>query len=64
MRLFSPRFVGNCKVEIHGSGLRCESTAQGLTVSGPRGAKVLISGTLFCEDEHDSPKFGFIKTSV
>ncbi|KAK3138931.1 hypothetical protein QOZ80_5AG0375350 [Eleusine coracana subsp. coracana] len=35
--------IGNCKVEIHGSGLRCESTAQGLAISGPRGAKVLIS---------------------
>ncbi|TVU19146.1 hypothetical protein EJB05_35282 [Eragrostis curvula] len=40
----APSFsIGNCKVEIHGSGLRCESTEQGLTVSGPRGAKVLIS---------------------
>ncbi|KAL6844970.1 hypothetical protein ACP4OV_025143 [Aristida adscensionis] len=35
--------IGNCKVEIRGSGLRCESTEQGLTVSGPRGAKVLVS---------------------
>ncbi|KAL6610070.1 hypothetical protein ACP70R_040039 [Stipagrostis hirtigluma subsp. patula] len=35
--------IGNCKVEIRGSGLRCQSTEQGLTVSGPRGAKVLIS---------------------
>ncbi|KAF8719943.1 hypothetical protein HU200_024709 [Digitaria exilis] len=43
----APAFsIGNCKVEIHGSGLRCESTEQGLTVSGPRGAKVIVSGTL------------------
>ncbi|KAF8765805.1 hypothetical protein HU200_008317 [Digitaria exilis] len=40
----APAFsIGNCKVEIHGSGLQCESTEQGLTVSGPRGAKVIVS---------------------
>ncbi|RLN27565.1 mediator of DNA damage checkpoint protein 1 isoform X1 [Panicum miliaceum] len=40
----APAFsIGNCKVEIHGSGLRCEPTEQGLTVSGPRGAKVVVS---------------------
>jgi hypothetical protein len=32
-------------MEIHGSGLRCETTEQGLTISGPRGAKA-VSGTL------------------
>ncbi|OEL35509.1 hypothetical protein BAE44_0003472 [Dichanthelium oligosanthes] len=38
----APAFsIGNCKVEIHGSGLRCESTEEGLTVSGPRGAKLM-----------------------
>uniref|UniRef100_K3Z5U6 BRCT domain-containing protein n=1 Tax=Setaria italica TaxID=4555 RepID=K3Z5U6_SETIT len=42
----APAFsIGNCKVEIHGGGLRCESTEQALTVSGPRGgAKVVVSG--------------------
>jgi len=30
-------------VEIHGSGLRCEPTERGLTISGPRGAKVVVS---------------------
>ncbi|CAL5094643.1 unnamed protein product [Urochloa decumbens] len=40
----APAFsIGNCKVEIHGSGLRCESAEQGLTISGPRGAKVVLS---------------------
>ncbi|CAN6351201.1 unnamed protein product [Urochloa humidicola] len=40
----APAFsIGNCKVEIHGSGLRCESTEQALTVSGPSGAKVVVS---------------------
>ncbi|TKW27631.1 hypothetical protein SEVIR_3G269800v4 [Setaria viridis] len=41
----APAFsIGNCKVEIHGGGLRCESTEQALTVSGPRGgAKVVVS---------------------
>ncbi|AQK85527.1 N-acetyltransferase [Zea mays] len=41
----APAFpIGNCKVEIRGSGLRCETTEQGLTISGPRGAKVVVSG--------------------
>uniref|UniRef100_A0A452YZL8 BRCT domain-containing protein n=14 Tax=Triticinae TaxID=1648030 RepID=A0A452YZL8_AEGTS len=35
--------IGNCKVEIHGSGLRCVSTEQNLTISGTRGAKILIT---------------------
>ncbi|VAH18636.1 unnamed protein product [Triticum turgidum subsp. durum] len=35
--------IGNCKVEIHGSGLRCVSTEQNLTISGARGAKILIT---------------------
>lgn len=40
----APAFpIGNCKVEIRGSGLRCETTEQGLTISGPRGAKVVVS---------------------
>ncbi len=39
--------AGNCKVEIHGSSLRCQSTEQEeeeLTISGPRGAKIVVSG--------------------
>lgn len=43
--------AGNCKVEIHGGGLRCESTEQELTVSGPRGVKVVVSGTLLRSPE-------------
>ncbi|KXG21877.1 uncharacterized protein LOC8077933 [Sorghum bicolor] len=40
----APAFsIGNCKVEIRGSGLRCETTEQGLTISGPRGAKAVVS---------------------
>uniref|UniRef100_A0A0E0PLQ9 BRCT domain-containing protein n=1 Tax=Oryza rufipogon TaxID=4529 RepID=A0A0E0PLQ9_ORYRU len=38
--------IGNCKVEIHGSSLRCQSTEQEeeeLTISGPRGAKIVVS---------------------
>ncbi|XP_048537077.1 uncharacterized protein LOC125515606 isoform X2 [Triticum urartu] len=35
--------IGNCKVEIHGSGLRCVSTEQNLTISGTRGAKIVIA---------------------
>lgn len=39
-------------MEIHGGGLRCESTEQALTVSGPRGgAKVVVSGTLLRSSE-------------
>ncbi|WVZ98307.1 hypothetical protein U9M48_043768 [Paspalum notatum var. saurae] len=41
----APAFsIGNCKVEIHGTGLRCETTEQGLSISGPRGAKAVVSG--------------------
>uniref|UniRef100_A0ACD5U3D6 Uncharacterized protein n=1 Tax=Avena sativa TaxID=4498 RepID=A0ACD5U3D6_AVESA len=41
---FSPAFsIGNCKVEIHGSGLRCASTEQNLTISGTKGAKIVIA---------------------
>ncbi|XP_066361232.1 uncharacterized protein [Miscanthus floridulus] len=40
----APAFsIGNCKVEIRGSGLRCETTEQDLTISGPRGAKAVVS---------------------
>ncbi|KAG8069017.1 hypothetical protein GUJ93_ZPchr0005g15029 [Zizania palustris] len=35
--------IGNCKVEIHGGGLRCQSTEQDLTISGPRGGKIVVS---------------------
>ncbi|KAM0839428.1 hypothetical protein ACQ4PT_060323 [Festuca glaucescens] len=36
--------IGNCKVEIHGSGLRCASTERNLTISGTKGAKIVIAG--------------------
>uniref|UniRef100_A0ACD5TAA4 Uncharacterized protein n=1 Tax=Avena sativa TaxID=4498 RepID=A0ACD5TAA4_AVESA len=40
----SPAFsIGNCKVEIHGSGLRCASTERNLTISGTKGAKIVIA---------------------
>ncbi|XP_006655259.1 uncharacterized protein LOC102720432 [Oryza brachyantha] len=35
--------IGNCKVEIHGGSMRCRSTEQALTVSGPGGAKIVVS---------------------
>uniref|UniRef100_A0A0E0DQU5 BRCT domain-containing protein n=1 Tax=Oryza meridionalis TaxID=40149 RepID=A0A0E0DQU5_9ORYZ len=36
--------IGNCKVEVHGSSLRCQSTEQEeLTISGPRGARIVVS---------------------
>ncbi|XP_051202857.1 uncharacterized protein [Lolium perenne] len=35
--------IGNCKVEIHGSGLRCASTERNLTISGTNGAKIVIA---------------------
>ncbi|KAF0922789.1 hypothetical protein E2562_002041 [Oryza meyeriana var. granulata] len=35
--------IGSCKVEIHGGALRCQSTEQVLTISGPRGAKIVVS---------------------
>uniref|UniRef100_A0A0D9WFW9 BRCT domain-containing protein n=1 Tax=Leersia perrieri TaxID=77586 RepID=A0A0D9WFW9_9ORYZ len=35
--------IGNCKVEIHGSTLKCQPTERDLTISGPRGAKVVVS---------------------
>lgn len=31
-------------MEIHGSGLRCVSTEQNLTISGTRGAKIVVTG--------------------
>ncbi|KAJ1262645.1 hypothetical protein BS78_09G124800 [Paspalum vaginatum] len=49
----APAFsIGNCKVEIHGTGLRCEATEQGLTISGPRGAKAVVS---VCGDQRSTP---------